>query len=76
MEELQDLQGRKHGDKPREAGARWKFSEKTLKGTRITPDGRGFQTFLPLRGTNLKQHNNRHFDHFFPSNAFSSPKFL
>ena len=42
-----------------------KFSENTLKGIRITPDGRGFQTLLPLRGTNLKQHNNRHFDHFF-----------
>ena len=59
-----------------DVGARWKFSENTLNSTRITPDGRGFQTFLPLRGTNLKQHNNRHFDHFFPSNTFSSSRFL
>ena len=29
-------------------GARRKFSENTLEGTRITPDGRGFQTFLSL----------------------------
>ena len=60
-----------------DGSARRKFSENTLKGTRITPDGRGFQTFLPLRGTNLKQHKNRHFDHFFsPSNTFSSSWFL
>ena len=60
-----------------DGSARRKFSENTLKGTRITPDGRGFQTFLPLRGTNLKQHKNRHFDHFFsPSNTFSSSRFL
>ena len=31
----------------------------------LKSDGRGFQTFLPLRGTNLKQLKNRHFDHFF-----------
>ena len=43
----------------------------------LKSDGRGFQTFLPLRGTNLKQHKNRHFDHFFsPSNTFSSSRFL
>ena len=39
-----------------DGGARWKMLKKTLKGARISFDGRGSNIFLLLRGANFKQY--------------------